>query len=142
MAEHLSKYLFDYEYRCRCCDQYPPSFDREDQAFPYQVLFDCFDGIRESWGGPIHVLSGYRCPVHNAFVGGSVLSAHMFGLALDLDCKDASGVEHLAELIEELYPDLRRGEYTKDGTFIHIDVAYFIYPKATDNWKEGVRWYR
>jgi hypothetical protein len=140
MAEHLSKFLLDYEYRCRCCGKYPPDFDVKEILFPYQYFFDCFDEIREQWNAPIRVTSGYRCPMYNAMVGGKVLSAHMFGLALDLDCKDSSEVEHLGGLIEELHPDLRRGEYTKEGTFIHIDCAYFIYPRATDNWTEGVRW--
>ena len=135
----ISKYITEAEYRCKCCDQLPQSFDQDDVATPFQILFDSFDFIREEWGKPIYITSGYRCPMHNAMVGGRVLSAHMFGLALDLDCK-MDEVYELAELIEDLCPDLRRGRYTDLGSFIHIDAAYYIYPKATENWKEGARW--
>jgi len=137
MSEKLSKYLYEHEYRCRHCDNYPPSFDKDDIAFPFQVLFNAFDDIRERWGKPIYVSSGYRCPMHNAFSRGSALSAHMWGLALDLSC-DEDEVLYLVELIEDNYPDLRRGKYDWG---VHIDVAYFIYPKASAYWVEGRRWY-
>lgn len=74
--------------------------------------------------------------MHNAFVGGRVLSAHMFGLALDCVCSNRE-INLLIELIEEHYPDLRRGEY---DNFVHIDCAYLIFPRASDSWDEGVRW--
>lgn len=41
------------------------------------------DEIREKWGGPIRITSGYRCPQVNALVGGSKTSAHMRGYAAD-----------------------------------------------------------
>ena len=125
---------------CKCCDQLPPSFDPDDIATPFQILFDNFDFIREAWGKPIFVTSGYRCPMHNAMVGGKVLSVHMFGLALDLDCDNVDDVFEMDAMIQDICPDLRRGRYTDLGTFIHIDTGYFIYPKATDSWKEGARW--
>jgi zinc D-Ala-D-Ala carboxypeptidase len=40
--------------------------------------------IRELLGAPVIVTSGYRCPVLNRAVGGSVNSAHMQGLAADI----------------------------------------------------------
>ena len=140
----MTKYVADYitlgEYQCTCCDKLPPSLDLDDIATPYLILFNSFKWIREAWGKPIRITSGYRCPMHNAMVGGTVLSAHMFGLALDCDCEDADEVFELDKLIEETAPDLRRGRYTESGTFIHLDTAYFIYPRATDNWQEGARW--
>ena len=132
----ISTYLTEGEYRCRCCDGLPPSLDLEDIATPYQILFDAFDAIREEWGKPIYVTSGYRCPTHNAFVGGTVLSVHMFGLALDC-LFDEDEVIEADDMIEDMFPDLRRGRYSN---FIHIDCGYFIYPRATDNWREGARW--
>jgi len=100
-----------------------------------------FDDIREEWGNPININSGYRCPVHNASLNGSSpISAHMFGLALDCDCCDNMEVEQLFVLIDDMYPDLRIGKYTGGSTFIHIDQAFKIYPRASVSWREGARW--
>ena len=42
------------------------------------------DPIREMWGAPITVNSGYRCPVLNKTVGGAAGSQHMKGEAADI----------------------------------------------------------
>ena len=133
---YIEPYITDSEYRCRCCGEYPPSF--RDSA--HDVIFNAFKQIREAWGKPIPITSGYRCPTHNSMIGGAYLSAHMFGLALDLDCVDDDEVLELSDCIDDTYPDLRKREYTGDSSFIHIDCAYYIYPKASHAWVEGYRW--
>lgn len=40
--------------------------------------------IRESYGGPIRISSGYRCDKLNKMVGGSSTSNHLFGEAIDI----------------------------------------------------------
>lgn len=40
--------------------------------------------LRDAWGKPIRVTSGYRCPELNSKVGGSRTSAHLIGYAADL----------------------------------------------------------
>ena len=40
--------------------------------------------IREAWGGPVKVNSGYRCYRLNNLLGGSKTSAHLTGYAADL----------------------------------------------------------
>lgn len=42
------------------------------------------DPIREDWGGPIVVSSGYRCDRLNRAVGGVVNSGHKYGFCADL----------------------------------------------------------
>ena len=42
------------------------------------------DPIRERWGLPIRITSGYRCPELNAEVGGVEDSYHMEGCAADI----------------------------------------------------------
>lgn len=42
------------------------------------------DGLREIYGKPITVNSGYRCPELNKVIGGSKTSEHCFGFAVDL----------------------------------------------------------
>ena len=45
------------------------------------------DPIREDWGSPISVSSGYRCPELNAKVGGAKTSGHLYGYCADLQVK-------------------------------------------------------
>ena len=45
--------------------------------------------IRDAWGSPIIITSGFRCKALNAAVGGSQASAHMRGYGVDI--KPASG---------------------------------------------------
>lgn len=45
------------------------------------------DPIREDWGSPIIVSSGYRCPMLNKAVGGVKTSGHMYGFCADLQVK-------------------------------------------------------
>lgn len=42
------------------------------------------DPIREDWGGPIVVSSGYRCDRLNKIVGGAENSGHKYGFCADL----------------------------------------------------------
>lgn len=52
------------------------------------LIDNCLDVIREAFGEPIKVNSGYRCPELNNAVNGSKTSAHVKGMAADLDCSD------------------------------------------------------
>ena len=48
-------------------------------------LVDRFlDPLREAWGRPIRITSGYRCPRLNQAVGGSATSVHKIGYAADM----------------------------------------------------------
>lgn len=49
-----------------------------------QYLMGRLDEIREGYGKPIYVNSGYRCPKLNQKVGGVKSSYHQLGLAADL----------------------------------------------------------
>ena len=42
------------------------------------------DPLREKWGAPLTVTSGYRCPELNTAVGGTKTSHHKQGMAADL----------------------------------------------------------
>lgn len=64
------------------------------------VLFieTVLDPIREDWGGPISVSSGYRCPELNKAVGGAKNSGHQYGFCADLQVKK---VRELADFIHK-----------------------------------------
>lgn len=49
-----------------------------------QYTMEYLNKVREEFGEPIYVNSGYRCPELNKAVGGSKNSYHMTGLAVDL----------------------------------------------------------
>mgnify|MGYP003418948717 FL=1 len=53
------------------------------------LLVDCLlDPLREAWGSPIIINSGYRCPLLNKAVGGSKTSSHMSGWSVDMRPKN------------------------------------------------------
>lgn len=58
-----------------------------------RLVANVLDPLREAWGGPIDVTSGYRCPVLNKAVGGVRNSQHLTGQAADIRIysRDASG---------------------------------------------------
>jgi len=49
------------------------------------IATDVFQPLREAFGVPIHVSSGYRSEELNVAIGGSKRSQHVQGRALDLD---------------------------------------------------------
>lgn len=57
------------------------------------------DPVREKWGKPIYVNSGFRCPILNKAVGGAVNSQHVKGEAADITTGTKEGNEKLFELI-------------------------------------------
>lgn len=135
---YIAPYITRAEYECSCCHALPPDLDKT--RFVYDILFAKFKEIREEWGAPLQISSGYRCTKNNAEAGGKGISAHLFGLALDINLPSVDEVNRLDTLIDILHPDLRRGTYTKNWTFIHIDVAWLIEPRATPDWVKGARW--
>lgn len=54
-----------------------------------ELCVNLLQPIREAWGKPIKVTSGYRCYRLNRIVGGSPTSAHPLGWAADI--RPASG---------------------------------------------------
>lgn len=61
----------------------PDSIKKNLTLFIEKVL----DPIREDWGSPIIVSSGYRCPELNKAVGGVKTSGHLYGFCADLQVK-------------------------------------------------------
>ena len=49
-----------------------------------RLITNVLDPLREEWGAPIIVTSGYRCPQLNIVVGGARGSQHIFGEAADI----------------------------------------------------------
>ena len=85
------------------------------------------DLIREAWGEPIVVSSGYRCKELNALVGGAKNSHHLLGCAADLIAGNRADHSRLFNLIQQMQ---REGKirFTQliledDGRWIHISYV-------------------
>lgn len=52
--------------------------------------------LRDAWGLPLHVNSGYRCPKLNAAVGGAATSQHTKGEAADIKAEHPIKLAQLA----------------------------------------------
>ena len=58
--------------------------------------------IRDAWGKPIKVTSGYRCPRLNTMVGGVKNSQHVLGQAADIQATAFADNVKLFRCIERL----------------------------------------
>ena len=66
------------------------------------LIEELLDPIREAWGKPIRVNSGYRCPALNKAVGGVSTSQHQKGEAADLNAGDPAKNRELFDKIVEM----------------------------------------
>lgn len=72
----------------------------EQQIANMEKLIDnLLDPIREMWGKPIYVNSGFRSEALNNAVGGVPTSQHRFGQAADISVKSVSGNKELFDMI-------------------------------------------
>ena len=76
------------------------------------------DMVREEYGKPIYVNSGYRTEAHNEKVGGKPASSHLKGLAVDIACSESRERFNLIQLF--LKYGISRIGIAKN--FIHIDI--------------------
>lgn len=67
-----------------------------------EELLEVLDDLREHYGKPIKITSGYRCAALNKLVGGSPTSAHVIGYAADLQPVQGSFEEFKASVLEWL----------------------------------------
>ena len=67
-----------------------------------EELLEVLDDLREFYGKPIKITSGYRCNELNKLVGGSPTSAHVIGYAADLQPVQGSFEEFKVSVIDWL----------------------------------------
>ena len=107
------KYFKMSEFACRDGCPMPASARENIEALVEAVL----DPAREKFGKPIYVNSGYRCPRHNAAVGGVPNSQHMRGEAADVSAGSAQASREVGKIIEQL------GKFDQliyYPTFVHV----------------------
>jgi uncharacterized protein YcbK (DUF882 family) len=84
---------------------------------PLLVVLEAF---RAAVGQPVTVNSAYRCPAHNAAVGGVLNSEHVQGIAADIRVTGMSAAQlyDVAQTIPEI-TGLGRADVQK---YVHIDT--------------------
>lgn len=83
--------------RSRGIDNTPP-----DEAIAHlgELVGGILQPLRDSWGKPIMVTSGYRCDKLNKAVGGSASSAHLQGYAADIQPQDMEDFAFFTDFIQ------------------------------------------
>ena len=60
------------------------------------LVLNVLQPLRDAWGKPLHINSGYRCPELNREVGGMPTSQHVKGEAADVACDKPVELARLA----------------------------------------------
>lgn len=81
-------------------------------------LMSKLDNARQVAGVPFIITSGLRTPEHNMEVGGAIDSAHLKGLAVDLQCSDS--LNRYAMIYGLYFAGFKRIEICK--AHIHVDI--------------------
>lgn len=119
-AKQLSPAFRVREFRCS---------DGTDAVLIDEELVVVLQCIREHFGRPVHITSGYRTAEHNAAVGGSKSSQHLLGRAADFYVEGVP-VATVAAYAETLLSGRGGiGRYLKDAKhpkrmtgWVHIDT--------------------
>lgn len=83
-------------------------------------LAGTLERVRALVGKPLTISSGYRCPELNKWIGGAASSAHVLGLAADINCAGLSP-KALALLIRE--SDIEYDQLIYEGTWVHLGLS-------------------
>lgn len=79
------------------------------------LVEDVLQPLRDAWGGPLFINSGYRCLELNKAVGGVPTSQHCLGECADVGCTDPYA---LAKLVKKMRLDFdQMGVY---ASFVHL----------------------
>ena len=94
---------------------------------PVPLLADIHAAIRAKVGGPVYVLSGARCPRHNAAVAITERSQHSICQALDLAQPQGWELAAFMALCEDVVERMAEGRggvgLYPSQRFVHIDTG-------------------
>lgn len=85
-STQLSKNFKSTEFDCKC-----KGLCKETTVD--EKLVSILQKIRDHFGKPITINSGYRCSTHNKNVGGATSSRHLTGSAADIAVRDTAPIE-------------------------------------------------
>ena len=87
------------------------------------LVDNVLDPLREAWGKPIKVNSGYRCRVLNKAVGGVPASQHMLGQAADITSGSQEANRELYSLLKRLNLPVDQAINEHDFRWLHISYG-------------------
>lgn len=96
-----------------------------------KLVENLLDPIRERWGKPIFVTSGFRCHELNKAVGGVRNSEHLTGCAVDITLNSKVDNERLFKMIRK-QDDLEWRQLINEGKGRWIHISY----NESDNKKQ------
>lgn len=85
-----------------------------------RLVDNVLDPLREAWGRPLAVSSGYRCPALNKAVGGSATSHHLRGMAADITTGNNADNRRLFQLIINLGLPFTQLIDERDFSWVHV----------------------
>lgn len=97
----------------------------------HRLANEILQPIRDSWGKPIKVTSGYRCPKLNAAIKGAKTSQHMNGEAADIKAIGSTNRElfnHIKKMIEN--GEIKVGQLIwekgnkTEPQWVHVSLPY------------------
>lgn len=95
------------------------------------LVENVLDPLREKYGKPIRVNSGYRCPKHNLAVGGASRSQHLLGEAADIApvssfrVQDPGYKDELARMVEIIKENGKFDQLIIYPSFVHVSWKRF-----------------
>lgn len=109
-------------------NNYPPESMMEN----IKELAELLQKIRDKYGYPIHVNSGYRCLALNNTVGGSKTSQHVIGQAADIVATGGRTNAHLFNVIKEMITsgEIKVGQLIweygtkQEPNWVHVSLPY------------------
>lgn len=105
----LTKNFAIYEFACKCGNCTTVKIDTE--------LVAILQKVRDHFGKPVYINSGYRCAAHNKAVGGATNSNHTKGMAADIRVEGVAPIE-VAKFLESIGV---KGIGLYDN-FVHVDT--------------------
>lgn len=94
----------------------------EEGVLKLQKLIEAvLDPLREWYGKPIKVNSGYRCEALNKAIGGAKSSQHMLGEAADITVGSKEENEKLFDYIKD---NLEFDQLINESNFSWVHVSY------------------
>lgn len=113
-------YFRESEFVCKCGKCVKPG------NVPSDKLIRALVWVRETFDSPVIINSGYRCPAHNAKVGGAKNSQHTIGSAADFVVK-GHRTEEVFRVVMDKFKDegfgiaIKKNKQNPYGGFVHLD---------------------
>ncbi len=108
--EYITKNFKTAEFACPCCDAVKMDID----------FVKTLQLLRDEYGSPMRINSGFRCEKHNKKVGGSDSSSHLWGMASDISVTDSILRYRMIQCAQKI--GIERIGIRRD--FIHFDTDY------------------